>query len=87
MEKSNQTTNMEIVERVAKLEERVDSGMGYINKELKEIKDNHLHTLQTDVNDLKIKVNTLTVKISIIVSVAVIVIEMLMRIFEHAIMK
>lgn len=65
------TINM--LERVAKLEERVDGGFGFVNKELKEIKENHLHQLQADVSDLKIKVSTLAVKISIAAAVATIV--------------
>lgn len=79
MEKHKETTNTEIVERVAKLEERVDSGFGYIKEELKEIKENHLHTLQADVSDLKIKVNTLTVKIGVAVTIATIVIDFVFR--------
>lgn len=87
MAKSNETTNMEIVERVAKLEERVDLGMEFLKGELKEIKDNHLHTLQKDVSDLKIQVNTLMVKIGIIVSAAVIAIELAMRLLEKTLLK
>lgn len=71
------TINM--LERVAKLEERVDGGFGYVNKELKEIKENHLHQLQADVSDLKIKVSTLAVKISIAAAVATIVGEFIFR--------
>jgi hypothetical protein len=56
---NNQSTDTNMGERIAKLEERVDGGLGYINRELAEIKNNHLHTLQTDVTDLKMKVNTL----------------------------
>lgn len=78
---------MEIVERVAKLEERVDLGMEFLKGELKEIKDNHLHTLQKDVSDLKIQVNTLMVKIGIIVSAAVIAIELAMRLLEKTLLK
>lgn len=70
---NNEPVNtVEMLERVAKLEERVDGGFGYVNKELKEIKDNHLHQLQTDVSDLKVKVSTLAVKISIATAVATI---------------
>jgi uncharacterized protein YsxB (DUF464 family) len=71
------TINM--LERVAKLEERVDGGFGFVNKELKEIKENHLHQLQTDVSDLKVKVSTLTVKISIAAAVATIVGDFIFR--------
>lgn len=71
------TINM--LERVAKLEERVDGGFGFVNKELKEIKENHLHQLQTDVSDLKIKVSTLAVKISIAAAVATIVGDFIFR--------
>ena len=74
-----ETTNVDIIERVAKLEERVDSGMKYINEDLKDIKENHLHTLQKDVSELKIQVNTLMVKIGIIVSVATILIDFIFR--------
>jgi len=70
---------MEIVERVAKLEVRVDVGMDFLKGELREIKDNHLHTLQCDVNDLKLKVNTLTVKIGIVVAVATLVVDLVFR--------
>lgn len=79
MAKSRNTTNMDVIERVAKLEERVDSGFGYIKEELKEIKDNHLHTLQKDVGDLKIQVNTLAVKMGVIVAVITIVIDIAIR--------
>ncbi|HXK52987.1 hypothetical protein H6802_03140 [Candidatus Nomurabacteria bacterium] len=71
------TINM--LERVAKLEERVDGGFGFVNKELKEIKENHLHQLQADVSDLKIKVSTLAVKISIAAAVATIVGDFIFR--------
>lgn len=71
------TINM--LERVAKLEERVDGGFGYLNKELKEIKENHLHHLQEDVSDLKLKVNTLAVKISIAAAVATIIGDIVFR--------
>ena len=71
------TINM--LERVAKLEERVDGGFGFVNKELKEIKENHLHQLQTDVSDLKVKVSTLAVKISIAAAVATIGGEFIFR--------
>ena len=71
------TINM--LERVAKLEERVDGGFGFVNKELKEIKENHLHQLQTDVTDLKIKVSTLAVKVSITASIAMIVVDLVFR--------
>jgi len=71
------TINM--LERVAKLEERVDGGFGFVNKELKEIKENHLHQLQADVSDLKIKVSTLAVKISIAAVVATIVGDFIFR--------
>jgi len=74
-------TNMNIIERVAKLEERVDTGFGYIKEELKEIKENHLHTLQNDVSDLKIKVNTLTIKIGLLVAGIVIIIDLVIRYF------
>lgn len=76
-----ETTNVDIIERVAKLEERVDSGMKYITEDLKDIKENHLHTLQKDVSDLKIQVNTLMVKIGIIVSAATIMIDLIFRYF------
>lgn len=76
-----ETTNVDIIERVAKLEERVDSGMKYINEDLKDIKENHLHTLQKDVSELKIQVNTLMVKIGIIVSAATIMIDLIFRYF------
>ena len=71
------TINM--LERVAKLEERVDGGFGFVNKELREIKENHLHQLQTDVTDLKIKVSTLAVKVSVTASIAMIVVELVFR--------
>lgn len=71
------TVNM--LERVAKLEERVDGGFGFVNKELKEIKENHLHQLQADVTDLKIKVSTLAVKVSITASIAMIVVDLVFR--------
>ena len=71
------TINM--LERVAKLEERVDGGFGFVNKELKEIKENHLHLLQMDVTDLKINVSTLAVKVSITASIAMIVVDLVFR--------
>lgn len=71
------TINM--LERVAKLEERVDGGFGFVNKELREIKENHLHQLQTDVTDLKIKVSTLAVKVSVTASIAMIVVDLVFR--------
>jgi len=66
-------------ERVAKLEERVDGGFKFVGKELKEIKDNHLHHIQDDVNELKIKVNTIAVKVSVAVAVATILIDLAFR--------
>lgn len=79
MAKELETTNTDVIERVAKLEERVDNGLTYINKDLCEIKNNHLHTLQCDVNDLKIQVNTITVKISVAVAIVTIVIDVALR--------
>lgn len=76
---NNQSTDTYMGERIAKLEERVDGGLGYINRELAEIKNNHLHTLQTDVTDLKIKVNTLTVKVSVGVAIATILVDLIFR--------
>ena len=78
MSDKNQNT-VEIHERVAKLEERVDGGFGYVNRELKEIKENHLHHLQKDVSDLKLKVNTLAVKISIAAAIATILGDLVFR--------
>lgn len=78
MQNENQNT-IEMYERVAKLEERVDGGFSFVSKELKEIKDNHLHQLQTDVSDLKIKVNTIAVKVSISVAIATILIDLAFR--------
>ena len=74
-----QSTDTTMIERIAKLEERVDGGLGYINKELAEIKDNHLHTLQTDMTDLKMKVNTLTVKVRAGVASATILVAVVLR--------
>ena len=71
------TINM--LERVAKLEERVDGGFGFVNKELREIKENHLHQLKADVTDLKIKVSTLAVKVSVTASIAMIVVDLVFR--------
>jgi len=71
------TINM--LERVAKLEERVDGGFGFVNKELREIKENHLHQLQADVTDLKIKVSTLAVKVSVTASIAMIIVDLVFR--------
>ena len=71
------TINM--LERVAKLEERVDGGFGFVNKELREIKENHLHQLQSDVTDLKIKVSTLAVKVSVTASIAMIIVDLVFR--------
>ena len=71
------TINM--LERVAKLEERVDGGFGFVNKELREIKENHLHQLQTDVTELKIKVSTLAVKVSVTASIAMIIVDLVFR--------
>lgn len=70
---------VKILERVAKLEERVDGGLNFVEKQLKEIKDNHLQHLQKDVSDLKIQVNTLAVKISIAVAVVTILMDLLFR--------
>jgi len=71
------TINM--LERVAKLEERVDGGFGFVNKELREIKENHLHQLQSDVTELKIKVSTLAVKVSVTASIAMIIVDLVFR--------
>jgi len=72
-------TTVKMHERVAKLEERVDGGFKFVGKELKEIKDNHLHQLQSDVSDLKIKLNTITVKVSVAVAIATILIDLAFR--------
>jgi hypothetical protein len=76
---NNQSTDTNMGERIAKLEERVDGGLGYINKELVEIKENHLYHLQADVTDLKMKVNTLTVKVSVGVAIATILVDLVFR--------
>lgn len=77
--KNENQNSVNMHERVAKLEERVDGGLEYIGKELKEIKDNHLHQLQSDVSELKIKVNTIAVKVSVAVAVATILIDLALR--------
>ena len=74
-------SNFDIVERVAKLEERTDLGFKFVNETLKDLKDNHLHTLQTDVDDLKLKVNTIAVKISVAVAIITVVIDIVFRVF------
>lgn len=79
MTDSKPVDTVKMLERVAKLEERVDGGFGYVNKELKEIKENHLNHLQQDVSDLKMKVNTLAVKISIAAAVATIIGDLVFR--------
>ncbi|MBP9781063.1 hypothetical protein KBC89_00215 [Candidatus Woesebacteria bacterium] len=79
MNNNNQSTDTNMRERIAKLEERVDGGLGYINKELVEIKENHLYHLQADVTDLKMKVNTLAVKVSVGVAIATILIDLVFR--------
>lgn len=79
MTENEPVDTIKMLERVAKLEERVDGGFGYVNKELKEIKDNHLYHLQADVSDLKVKVSTLAVKISIAAAVATIVGDFVFR--------
>lgn len=76
---SNSVNTVKMHERVAKLEERVDGGFNFIGKELKEIKNNHLHHIQADVNDLKIKVNTIAVKVSLAVAVATVLIDLAFR--------
>jgi len=78
MQNEDQNT-IKMYERVAKLEERVDGGFEFVSKELKEIKDNHLHQLQTDVSELKLKVNTIAVKVSVAVAVATILIDLAFR--------
>lgn len=79
MAENKPVDTVKMLERVAKLEERVDGGFGYVNKELKEIKENHLNHLQKDVSDLKVKVNTLAVKISIAAALATIVGDLVFR--------
>ena len=78
MQEDNGNT-IKMHERVARLEERVDGGFKFVGKELKEIKDNHLHHIQDDVNDLKIKINTIAVKVSVAVAVATILIDLAFR--------
>lgn len=70
-----------MLERVAKLEERVNGGFTYVEKELTEIKENHLQHLQKDVSELKIQVNTLAVKVSIAVAIATIIVDIALRFF------
>lgn len=81
MEKNQPVDTVKMLERVAKLEERVDGGFNYVGNELKEIKENHLQHLQTDVNELKIQINTLAVKVSIAVAIATIVVDIAFRFF------
>lgn len=76
-----------LIERVARIEERVDNKFDYLGGELKTIKENHLQHLQKDVTDLKIQVATLAVKVGIITAVAVAAIEIIVRIAEHFILK
>jgi len=76
-----------LIERVARIEERVDNKFDYLGDELKTIKENHLQHLQKDVTDLKIQVATLAVKVGIITAVAVAAIEIIVRIAEHFILK
>lgn len=81
MEKNVLTPEQEIhlCERVAKVEERVDSGFKYVGVQLDDIKNNHLHSLHKDVGDLKIQVNSLTVKIGVAVSIVTIAIDLFFR--------
>lgn len=79
MPEDNSVNTIKMHERVAKLEERVDGGFEFVGKELKDIKDNHLHQLQSDVSDLKIKVNTIAVKVSVTVAIATILIDLVFR--------
>lgn len=81
MEKSRPVNTINMLERVAKLEERVNGGFVYVEKELTEIKENHLQHLQADVTELKIQVNTLAVKISIGVAIATIIVDIAFRFF------
>lgn len=81
MDNSTPVDTVKMLERVAKLEERVDGGFTYVAKELKEIKENHLQHLQKDVNELKIQVNTLAVKVSITVAIATILVDLTLRFF------
>lgn len=81
MPETEPVNTVKMLERVAKLEERVDGGLGFIGKELKEIKENHLRHLQTDVSQLKIQVNTLAVKISVSVAIATVLVDMAFRFF------
>lgn len=81
MDNSTPVDTIRMLERVAKLEERVDGGFTYVEKELKEIKENHLQHLQKDVSELKIQVNTLAVKISIAVATATIIVDLVLRFF------
>lgn len=81
MEKSGPVNTISMFERVAKLEERVNGGFTYVEKELTEIKENHLYHLQADVNELKIQVNTLAVKVSIAVAIATIIVDIALRFF------
>jgi hypothetical protein len=81
MENKEPVDTVAILERVAKLEERVDGGLGFIGKELKEIKENHLQHLQADVSNLKIQVNTLAVKISVTVAIATVLVDLAFRFF------
>lgn len=43
---------MNLTERVAKLEERVDSGFSHISEQLDDIKNNHMHDLRNDIKGL-----------------------------------
>jgi len=81
------TTNGKLLERVAKLEQRVESELANIKKSIDDIKDNHLHTLQSDVSDLKIKLNTLTVKVSAIVAIATVTVNIVLEVVFRFLIK
>lgn len=79
MDNLQMDTNMRIskIERgQAALKQEVKSGFKYIEKELKDIKNNHLHTLEEKMTTMQVKIATITTRQTIVLSIAVFIITM-----------
>ena len=64
---------------MAALQQEVKGGFRYIGEEIKDMKKNHLHTLEVDMRKMRIKLAKTTLRLTIVISIAVFIISVLVN--------
>ena len=64
----------------ASLQEEVRSGFKYIGKELDDLKNNHVHTVEEEVKKLRIGMARMTTRLTITISIAVFIITIIVNV-------